>query len=162
MKKSILISHTICFLTYVLFTIAILGEKGSLTPQIATLSLGKPFIILGIMTMFTSYLSLSIALKDTFTSDYNISKKKSWLITIITPLFLYILLALTKQDSFTKVLSIGGIISGGLAATLILIMVSKAKLQGKRKPEYSMYYNDWFAYILILIFILAAVLEIVK
>ncbi|MEK6881210.1 MAG: hypothetical protein AABY22_16435, partial [Nanoarchaeota archaeon] len=43
-----------------------------------------------------------------------------------------------KFDSFTRILSIGGSISGGLTILLILAMIKKAKKLGNRKPEYSL------------------------
>jgi len=162
MKSTIIIGHIIAFLVYVLFTVIVLGFKGSSTPQLSTLALGKPFIFLGMLTMFTSYLSLSIILMDNLIYDFKISKFKSWLLTTLIPLILFIILTLTNSTSFTLVLGVGGVLSGGLMAILILFMIKSAKINGDRKPEYEMPYSSVLTWILIIIFILGATLEIIN
>jgi amino acid permease len=79
-KTAIIVSYSITFLIYVIFTLIVLGFKGQSTPELATLALGKPFIILGMLTMFTAYLSLSVALMDTYIYDF---KMKNLLMLII-------------------------------------------------------------------------------
>lgn len=160
MKRTILSANLIVLGVYAIFAAVVLGFKGSATPPIATLALGKAFILLGMLTMFTSYLALSIALVDTIRFDFNKSKRKAWLYTIVPALIIYIILSVLGKTNFTKVLGIGGVISGGLTAILILLMVDKAKMKGDRKPEYSMPHAHWFTWLLIAIFILGVVAEI--
>jgi len=162
LKRTILIAHIIPLIVYVLFTFAVLGYKGLLTPQIATLALGKPFVLLGIITMFTSYLALSIALINSFRYDLGFSKIKSWLLTILVPLILFIIMKAINIASFVTVLSVGGTVSGGLSAILILLMVKKAKRLGDRKPEYSVPYSRVLTWFLSLIFLVAVALEIIS
>lgn len=161
-KKVIISAYILVFIIYTTFTIIVLGSQGSATPPIATLALGKIFVLLGIITMFTSYLALSIALIDSFHLDFNISRKRAWLYTITLPLLIFIFLTLTGQLGFTKILGIGGVISGGLTGTLILLMVRRAKAKGKRRPEYSMPFSRILALIIILILAAATVLEIIN
>lgn len=160
MKKSIILAHLICFLVYTLFAAVVLGYKGSATPQLATLALGKPFILLGMITMATSYLSLSISLMDTFRHDYGMKKLKAWFTTISIPIILFTILEKFNIATFTSIISIGGIISGGLTAIIILYMVPLAKVKGNRKPEYSMHYSKIIFYILSAIFVIGALAEI--
>jgi amino acid permease len=160
LKRTILLSNLLVLVVYTIFAAIVLGFKGSATPQIATLALGKPFILLGMITMFTSYLALSIALIDTIRFDFRKTKKKAWLYTIFIPLIIYVFLYLIKKTSFVKVLGVGGVISGGLTAILILLMVKSAKKKGDRKPEYSIPYSKILTYVLAAIFIIGAVLEI--
>jgi amino acid permease len=112
------------------------------------------------ITMFTAYLSLSVAMTDTFRFDFKKSRRVAWLCTIIIPLILFIILSLTNNAAFTKVLSIGGIVSGGLTAVLVLFMAEKAKTKGDIKPYYSIPCPRLLKWFIILIFILAAILEI--
>ncbi len=162
MKKTIWIASITSLAVYFIFTLIVLGVNGANTPQIATLSLGKPFIILGIITMFTSYLALSIALMDSIIYDYKKSRKRALFYTITVPVVIYLILEFFKRADFIKVLSFGGIISGGIAAILILFMARNAKIKGDRKPEYSIPYSKTLTAILIVIFILAAILEIIS
>lgn len=160
MKKIIISAYAITTLIYIIFTAVVLGVMGKNTPDIATISLGKPFIVLGMITMFTAYLSLTIAMIDTFRFDYKKSKLSAWLYAAIIPLAILIILELSEKATFTNVLSIGGIVSGGLTAILILSIVKLAKQKGNAKPAYSMPYSKLVSYILSAIFIIAAVLEI--
>ena len=160
MRKSIVLGYLFCFIAYAVFAISVIGSKGLLTPPIATLVLGKPFVLLGILTMFTSYLALSIALIDMYRFDFKFSKIKAWLSVIIPPLVVYLALKIFNMAQFTRVLGIGGVISGGLTAILILLMVKKAKMHGDRKPEYSMPYSKILTWGLIIIFTIGAALEV--
>lgn len=160
MKKAIIIGTLIPAFIYLLFAISVSGTFGKATPEIATLALGKIFVILGMATMFTAYLVLSISLEDVYMLDYNISKKKSWFLTTIIPISLFMLLEFLNQNSFVKILSISGTISGGIAGILILFMNLQAKRKGNRKPEYSIPINKTIVFILSLIFILGILLEI--
>ncbi|MCX6748865.1 MAG: hypothetical protein NT076_04640, partial [Candidatus Pacearchaeota archaeon] len=72
----------------------------------------------------------------------------------------FILFYFFRVASFTQILSIGGVVSGGLAGILILLMNKKAKILGTRKPEYSIKISWFVVLILSLIFVLAVVAEI--
>lgn len=159
-KKTILLSSLIVFIIYVIFTAVVIGINGTATPHLATLTLGKIFIILGILTMFTSYLALSLALIDSLRFDFSFSRKKAWLITTLTPLIIFVLLNFFNIASFIKVLGIGGTISGGIAGILILFMVKNAKKQGNRKPEYSIPYSRFLVWLISIIFSLGIILEV--
>jgi len=162
MKKTIIYSYLTAFIIYALFAAIVLGLKGTQTPQIATLALGIPFILLGILTMFTSYLAISNALVDTLKFDFKKSKNKAWLITISLPLILFLILEFTGTAIFTKVLGIGGVISGGLTAIIILHMVKKSKENGDQKPAYSIPYHPLLIKIMVLVFITGAVIEVMN
>lgn len=160
MKKVLVFGLFISIIFYILFAFVVVGFKGLQTPEIATLALGPVFIVLGILTMFTSYLALGNALRDHFLFDSNLNKTKSWFFSSVFPIFLFLLIVLSKYFSFTKILSIGGAVSGGLMVVLILLMVKKSKLKGNRNPEYSIPINLFLIIILILIFIAGVFREI--
>ena len=160
LKKSIIIAYAVIFLTYLIFAVAVVGWQGPNTPEVATLTLGKPFILLGILTMFTSYLALTFAMMDTLRFDFHYSKKKAWFLTNSIPLALFIILFFTNTASFTTVLGVGGVISGGLMAILILLMHPKAKKLGDDKPFYQIPHSKIISTILTLIFIAAAAQQI--
>ncbi|MEK6844963.1 MAG: hypothetical protein AABX44_01780, partial [Nanoarchaeota archaeon] len=161
MKKILLFGTLITILFYILFTFIVVGFKGVETPEIATIALGPIFIVLGIFTMFTSYLALGNALQDSFIYDFKYKKIKAWILTAIIPIFLFLFVKLFDFFSFTKILSIGGVVSGGLIAILILLMISKAKEKGDRKPEYSICINWFVIGLLSLIFVAGVVREII-
>ncbi len=159
-KKAIWITMISVLIIYIVFAAVVVGSQGSNTPELATIALGKPFILLGIFTMFTSYLALTTALVDTLRFDFRKSKTKAWLYTIFIPLILYLILYQIGKASFIKVLGIGGVVSGFLVGALVLLMVKNAKKRGNRKPEYSVPYSKILTWLIILILAVGTVLEI--
>ena len=160
MKNIIIGAYAIAAIIYLIFAAVVIGYKGNLVPEIATIALGKPFIVFGMITMFTAYLSLSTAMISTIRFDFGKTKIMSWFYTVIIPFIVFLILSLTKHTAFVRVLSIGGVVSGGLTATLILAMVKKAKESGDARPIYSMPYSKIISWILAAIFILGAISEI--
>jgi len=162
MKHSIILANVISGIVYILFAAIVIGVNGKNTPELATISLGAPFILLGILTMSTSYLALSIALIDSLKFDFKQSKLKSWLYTIFIPLIFFTILTLKESTSFTKVIGIGGVVTGGLTAVLILLMTNKAKYLGDRRPEYNIPTSKILTLILILLFAIGTIAEIIN
>ncbi|PJE81614.1 hypothetical protein COU58_01565 [Candidatus Pacearchaeota archaeon CG10_big_fil_rev_8_21_14_0_10_32_42] len=162
LKKTIIVSSIISIIFYLLFTFTVLGFSGFVTPEIATFTLGAFFIILGVFTMFTSHISLGNALMENFEIDEGFRKKKSWILSSFAPVLVYIFISFFDFFSFTRVLSIGGVVSGGLIAVLSLFIVKKAKIKGERKPEYSIPLN-WIVIIFaILVFGIGVVREVLS
>ncbi len=161
-KKVIIWANIIVLILYAIFAAAVIGTKGAETPQLATLALGKAFIFLGIITMFTSYLALSIAFIDTLHFDFNFPKVEAWMYTSLIPLIAFVLLELFNLANFTRIISVGGIISGGLEVILILFIGKNAKIKGTSKPEYSIPYSNVLTFLLIIIFSLGAILEVIN
>jgi tyrosine-specific transport protein len=160
MKKSLILGTSIPIIFYILFVFVVVGFKGSATPEIATLAMGPIFILLGIFTMFTSYLSLGIALEDNFRFDEKMKRKTAWFFTSIVPIVIFLLISFLKYFSFIKILSIGGVVSTGLIAVLVLQMVKKAKKHGNRTPEYEMPINWFIIGMLTLIFVFGVINEL--
>ena len=160
MKKVLIFGTLISVIFYSLFTLVVVGFKGIATPEIATLALGTVFVFLGIFTMFTSWFALGNALEENFMFDERMRKKKAWVLTSFMPILIFLIIRFFEFFSFTHILSIGGVFSGGLVAILILLMIKKAKKKGSRKPEYSMPVNWFIIWFLILIFVLGVVREI--
>ena len=162
MKKTIILGTLIPVVFYIIFAFVVLGFMGTETPEIATLALGPFFILLGIFTMFTSYLASGNALEDNFKFDERMKKKRAWFLTSIIPIGIFLLIIYFDYFSFTRILSIGGVVSGGLTAILILVMAKRAKKRGNRKPEYTVPINWIIIGILSLIFIFGVLKEILN
>ena len=160
MKKTIIFGTLIPFFIYLIFTFVVVGVFGSSVQEIASLSLGRFFSLLGIITMFTAFFSLSIAIRDMFRFDFALGRFKGWLLACFLPLILFLLVSIFNLASFIQILSISGIISGGLTGILILLMNFQAKKLGNRKPEYSLKINKLIIFLLSLIFAVAIFLEI--
>jgi amino acid permease len=159
--KKVLKTGTIVSMSfYILFTFVVVGFKGMETPQVATLALGTIFVFLGIFTMFTSYLASGNALRESFQFDERMKKNTAWALASFVPIGLFLLTQLTDFFSFTKLLSIGGVVSGGTIAVMVLLMVKRAKRHCNRKTEYEVPAPWWAIGTLILIFVAGVVREL--
>lgn len=159
MKKVIFYGVMIPFAVYSLFVLVVVGNFGASVPEIATLALGRGFSVLAILTMFTAYFTLTLAIRDMFRFDYNLGRFRGWVLACVTPLLLFLVIYYFKIASFVSLLSIGGVVSGGLAGILILLMNKEAKKSGSRKPEYTTGINWRVIALMSLIFILACAAE---
>ncbi|MBI5803488.1 hypothetical protein HY448_02270 [Candidatus Pacearchaeota archaeon] len=127
MTRSIIISHVVVFILYLVFTVIVLGYSGDKTPEVATIALGKVFVLLGIMTMFNSYFGSSIILRDTWEFDWKISKNLAWFLTIVPPLILFLFVHYYEFNSFTKIINVGAWISGVFTGVLLLCIFFKSR-----------------------------------
>lgn len=160
MKKILIFGTIIPMIIYILFSFIIVGFKGPETPEVATLALGTIFIFLGILSMSTAYLALGNALQDHLLYDDYDKKKKAWFLSAIVPIFLFLFIKMFNYFSFTKILSIGGAVAGGIMGILILLMIKRAKLLGDRKPEFSIKINWFIIGLLSLVFVLGILREV--
>jgi len=148
MKKIIILGSAISIVLYAIFSFIFVGVLGESVTEVATLSFGNFITVLGIFTMLTSYFVLSFALKDMFKFDFNFSKISNFFLVSGIPLILYFFISFTGFLSFVKILSLGGVIGGGLTAILILFINKKAKRKGNRIPEYRIHL-PWIVIILL-------------
>ena len=83
------------------------------------------------------------------------------MLTSLVPLVLYIITMQFGID-FTLILSIGGVISGGLTGIIILIMAKKAKgvTRNNKDPEIQVPINWIIMAILFIIFMSAIIIQI--
>lgn len=157
LKKVIIISSVIPLVVYIFFAFVVVGVTGSATTEIATVGLGNvvgpSLIALGnlfaIFAMGTSFLTMSLILKETLDFDYNMPSKIAWGLTVFVPLLVYIL----GVHSFISVLSWVGAIGGGVQGILIVLMYWKSDHRGNRKPEYDVPQHYIIGSILIIMFI---------
>lgn len=128
--KTIAISILISILVYLFFIFLILGIAGKNTKESALLNLrellgkerGSLLLFFGIVTTFTSYLTLGLTLKKILWYDLKLNKILAWLLTCLLPIFLF-LLGIKK---FIPLISFLGGIFLGLEGILVLLMYKKA------------------------------------
>ena len=154
LKKAIIVGMLIPVVLYILFAFSFVSVLGNSVPEVATLAFGNIILLLGIFTMMTSYFVLSFALKEVFTYDFYERKFIRFFFVSIFPIILYFVIIFFKFTDFVNILNLGGVVSGGLSAILILIMNLKAKKLGNRKPEYSIKINWFIIVVLSIVFLL--------
>ncbi|MDD5650521.1 MAG: aromatic amino acid transport family protein [Candidatus Nanoarchaeia archaeon] len=141
MKKAILIGSIIPIIVYCLFALIVVGVTGINTTEIATIGLGNYLGIIGlilgnifaIFAMFTSFLALGLAMKETYLYDFKLNENTSYLLAVLVPLFAFLILR--NVATFTKVLNFAGFLAGGIAGILVILITFKTE---KLKSEYKM------------------------
>ncbi len=161
MKKTVFLGVLIPFLFYLIFAFVVVGNFGLQVPEIATLALGRFFSLLGVFTMFTAFFTLTLSIRDMFRFDFGLGRFRGWLLAVFIPLILFLIIYFFNIAGFVQIISISGVISGGLTGILIVLMAIKAKKIGKRKPEYSIKLPLILAILLILFFIAGLIFEFV-
>lgn len=167
LKKYIIIGGLVAMLVYAVFTLVVVGITGNETTQVATVGLGEfvgeHVLIIGnlfaVLTMSTSFLALGMALKEVFNYDYKIHKNLSWGMMLAIPLVFFILLR--GIATFSNILNVNGIITGGIECVLFVLMFYKAKKLGDRKPEYSVKCPWIIGGLLILLFVLGTIVNLI-
>ena len=157
-KRVIVSGILLAAATYLFFIFTVLGASGSLTSEEAISGLARALddrviklgFIFGVITCFTSFLTLGLTLKKTLWYDFNLSPYFAWLVACFGPLFLF--LAGVRQ--FIEVVSLTGAVAVGSEA-LIIIFLYRAFL----KKKFGQKLNPFF-YLLTVFFILGTVFEI--
>ena len=175
-KKAVILGTLIPMIIYILFTTAVVGVVGfdkfsSLSPneRVATIALGKyvPGSIALVANLFaffamsTAFISLGLALKDTYHLDHKLKKGLAWGLTAFVPFAIWLVNTFVKElTDFIYTLNVVGVISGGLTGIMVVLMVWKARKIGRREPEFKIGRSRLLGYLLIAIFALGMVYEL--
>lgn len=158
LRKVVTTGIILSAVTYLFFIFVVLGASGPKTSEEAisglSSTLGDGIIrlgfIFGVITCFTSYLTLGLTLKKILWYDFNLSENLSWLIACFPPLFLF----LAGLRKFIDIISLTGAFAIGCEG-IIIVFLYRAFLERK----FSRKMNPLF-YILPLVFVLGVVFEI--
>jgi len=159
-RKSIFTGLGISVITYILFILVVLGISGqSTTPdaiQGLRSALGNKIVnlgfIFGLITCFSSYLTIGITLKKVFWYDMKLKPNTSWAIAVFVPLILYLIGA----RQFITIISLTGAVTLGVES-VIMIFLYKVFLKKKKSKKM----NPFFFGISALLF-LGIVVEILS
>lgn len=162
LKKIVVWGLTFVLIISILFSLLVLGISGADTTSDAISglinkipeSLIKIIFLFGFLSIFTSYLTLSLSIKKSLLLDYKVNKHLAWGIAMFIPYYLYLI----GFDNFIKIISIVGSVFIGLLGVLIL----KVYLKVIRKKKYKGYkLSKLTVYALMTILLLGALLELI-
>lgn len=156
--RAVAIAGLIPIAIYIIFTAAVLGVTGAQTTAIATIGLGQYLgrgvviagNLLAAITMTTSFLGMSLALKETFHYDFHYKRVEAWLLTITVPLILFSL----GLHNFIQILQFVGAVIGGLLGVVLVLTMWQAEKKGDRQPEFVLPYKKFFGWVLISVFVI--------
>lgn len=158
LKRVITAGILISTLTYLFFIFTILGVSGPNTSKEAisglASGLGNGIIrfgfIFGVITCFTSFITLGLTLKKILWYDFNISENLAFCIACFLPLFLF----LVGLREFIDIIGFTGALAlGGEGIITIFLYQKFLEKKGLRKMNPLMYF-------LPLVFVLGIILEI--
>lgn len=158
LRKVIISGIFISALIYLIFTLIVLGSSGTNTSKDAISGLAEslgPNVIklgfaFGIITCFTSLLTLALTFKKTLWHDFGLNKNLSWVIACFLPFLLFSFGA----KRFITVIGFTGAVSLGLES-FVLIVLYREFLKRKKRKKINLLY-----YLLAGVFILGAIFEI--
>ncbi len=134
-----IISIGISFFVYLIFVITVLGVAGKATSMEAFSGLTAVFskkilylgYLFGFLTVFTSFLTSGLAVKNCICLDYNIGEKPAFLFSMLIPLILFFL----KFNNFINIINFIGTITFGIAGLFIFSLYLKIK-SGSKKEKF--------------------------
>lgn len=163
--KSALRSGMILAMGIMLMFIAlIISLSGDKTSPDALSGLG-PFVdpimyivllIIGLVTVTTSFLIVAGALEEMYMWDFKINKTLAWLLAVFVPYVLYVVGA----HDITAVVAITGTISGGLLGAMSLNLALRAKAKPQLTAPFHAHLTRTTAYGLSLLFFIGAVYQL--
>lgn len=141
-KKAIFWGSFLPALIYLIFAWLTVSVTGSATTPIATVGLGQMMgnsIVMVInlfafFTIFTSLLTLGLALKEMYDYDFKLKHHFAWFLTVAAPLFFYFL----GLRDFIEILSLVGALGFGLNGLVYVFAYWQARKIGERQPEYAL------------------------
>jgi tyrosine-specific transport protein len=159
LMKVIISGVVISVLVYAVFAFFILGASGINTSKDAISGLegflGNGMVrlgfLFGIITCFTSLITLSLSFKKTLTCDFKVNKNIAWGVACFLPLAIFYL----GVKKFIPVITFTGAVSLGLEAFILILLYREfLRRRGLRLNP--------FYYILALVFVVGATFEIVS
>jgi len=116
---------------YLFFILATIGVAGrGISPESINglknylpLAASSFLLIFGIIVVFTSYISLGLALRNTLRFDFGIKKRPAWMISCFTPFLFY----LVGFRNFIDVIGFVGGVALAIQGILIILMYNKIK-----------------------------------
>ncbi|MFH1129372.1 MAG: aromatic amino acid transport family protein [Patescibacteria group bacterium] len=128
-KKAVIIGTVIPAIIYLIFMFVIVGLAGKETTPDAIYVLGKYISgdvivwgsLFGFLMILSSFLSLGMALKQTYVYDFKVSKTKAWALTCSVPLILFLM----GISNFIVIIEIMGAMIGAFEGTAIILMYNK-------------------------------------
>lgn len=165
LKSVIAVGTLIPAATYVLFIFLVQGITGAATTEDALsglkISLGQNVLfygfIFGIITTFTSYISIGLTLKKIYWYDFKFSHLNAWLIACLIPLGLY----LAGFNDFITIAAFSGAVTMGIDSVMIFLIYLKARRVGERRPEFKVIIPKLAVYLLVAIFLAGIVVGLI-
>lgn len=150
----------------IVFVSVIVGVTGFATTPDTLVGLKQVFsngivtfaLIFGLLSVITSFLVISQAVREVYWWDFKMNKNFAWLIACGVPLLLFFL----GIHNLTKVVSFTGAISGGVGGIILIYLTFKVQTKAQKKSVIKTRISKWVAFVLSSLFVLGLINEIIK
>jgi tyrosine-specific transport protein len=158
LKKVIFLGIVISAIIYLFFIFIVLGVSGPNTSKEALSGFAQTVggniiklgFVFGVITCFTSFITLALTLKKVFWYDFGFSKNFAWFFTCFLPLILFLL----GVREFIEIIGFTGAVALGSEGIITVFLY-----RGFLKKKFSQKMNPTF-YLLIGVFALGIIFEI--
>lgn len=164
LRSSTIFSTILPLIIYIFFIIGVLMASGNITTEDAlsglTGILGNKILIvgafMGLLAVFTSYVSISYDLKKVYELDLAEGKNLSWALAGILPIFLFLVI----PKDFIKLISIVGGLLIVFDGILVIFILRKMRSMGQSIIQF-LNFGKFHQIALFAIFILSIIYEFV-
>jgi amino acid permease len=165
LKKIIIIGTLIPAITYAAFITLIVGVTGDATTQEGMTGLIQAIgnhtssyaYIFGVITTFTSFITIGISLKKVLQYDWGLPSRTSWAMTCLPIAGLYAI----GITSFIDIIGFVGGVMLGIDSLIITAIYILAKRKPQRQPEYNLPVSIDHVFLIMLLFMIGVILEMV-
>ncbi len=131
----------------------LVGLKMFFSNGIVTFSL-----IFGLLSVMTSFLITSQAVREIYWWDFKINKTISWILACGIPLVLFLI----GVQNLTKVVGLTGAVTGGIIGIIVIILSLIVQTKAQKKSIIKTNISKWVAIAISLLFVLGFINEIIK
>lgn len=150
----------------IIFVTVVVGVTGINTTPDTLIGLRQVFsdgvvtfaLIFGLLSIMTSFLVISQAVREVYWWDFKMNKNFAWFIACGIPLILFFL----GIQNITKVVSFTGAITGGVGGIILIYLSFKVQTKAQRKSIIKTKISRWVAISLSSLFALGLLNEIAK
>jgi hypothetical protein len=119
--------------------------------------------LFGVLTMFTSFLAIGLALKEVFKYDCYKKTLESSLLACAIPIIIgLIIMLLNVNNAFYQVINLSGSILFPLTGIMFIFIYWQSVKKGDRTPEYSLPLKKILGLIIIIIFLIGMINQLVS
>lgn len=158
--KAVLLGMGIPAAVYFVFSFLMVGLVGANVPDNALIGLwavGPWLFVLGaafgIITMSTSFLTISTALREVYLYDFKMPHWLAWVAVMAPP----VVFGLTRATTFLEVIGLAGAIMGGLEGIIVLLMWERARIRKGEEPPFRLRITPLFADFLIVLYLIGMI-----
>jgi len=163
-RRAVQIGTLLPVVITIFFTLTIVGISGSATTPDALVGVKQILnngvilfsLIFGVLSMTTSVLLVTEAIRETLWWDYKVNKNLAWAVAVFVPYSLF----LFGIRDLTEVISFAGGVAGGLSAIMLLLIFRNMKAKEHDLRIFKWQTPNYIIYFFISLFVLGMFYEI--